>query len=49
MFEQFFTGIATEHLLGEGVKPEQLNDDRLGDVLDLLYKQGRARDFSCYR
>ncbi|NJM76900.1 MAG: DUF4277 domain-containing protein, partial [Acaryochloridaceae cyanobacterium RU_4_10] len=22
MFEQFFTGIATEHLLGEGVKPE---------------------------
>ncbi|NJK52492.1 MAG: IS1634 family transposase [Leptolyngbyaceae cyanobacterium SU_3_3] len=45
MFEQFFTGIATEHLLGEGVKPEHLNDDRLGDVLDLLYKQGLSEIF----
>jgi transposase len=40
LFEQFFTGIATEHLLGEGVKPEHLNDDRLGQVLDSLYEQG---------
>jgi transposase len=45
MFEQFFTGIATEHLLGKGVKPEHLNDDRLGDVLDLLYKQGLSEIF----
>lgn len=45
MFEQFFTGIATEHLLGEGVKPTHLNDDRLGDVLDLLYKQGLSEIF----
>ncbi|NEO01660.1 MAG: DUF4277 domain-containing protein [Moorea sp. SIO3I7] len=29
------TGIATEHLLGEGIKPEHLNDDRLGRVVRL--------------
>jgi hypothetical protein len=27
MFEQFFIGKATEHLIGVGVKPEHLNDD----------------------
>ena len=37
MFEQFFKGKATEHLLGAGVIPEHLNDDRLGRVLDGLY------------
>jgi len=37
MFEKFFVGKATEHLLGEGVRPEHLNDDRLGRVLDKLY------------
>jgi transposase len=37
LFEQFFQGKATEHLLGEGVLPEHLNDDRLGRVLDALY------------
>ena len=45
MFEQFFTGIATEHLLGTGVKPEHLNDDRLGEVLDKLHKQGLSEIF----
>ncbi|NJL56774.1 IS1634 family transposase [bacterium] len=40
LFEQFFVGKATEHLLGEGVKPEHLNDDRLGRVLDQLYQTG---------
>jgi len=30
LFEQFFKGKATEHLLGPGVSSEQLNDDRLG-------------------
>ncbi len=30
LFEQFFVGKATEHLLGEGVLAEYLNDDRLG-------------------
>ncbi len=28
---------ATEHLLGEGIYPEHLNDDRLGRVVEKLY------------
>jgi transposase len=40
LFEQFFKGKATEQLLGGGVKPEHLNDDRLGHVLDELYEAG---------
>ena len=40
LFEQFFQGKATEHLLGTGVSSEQLNDDRLGRVLDGLYVSG---------
>ena len=40
LFEQFFEGKATEHLLGGGVLPEYLNDDRLGRVLDGLYQAG---------
>ena len=38
--EQFFQGKPTEQLLGEGIKPEQLNDDRLGNVLDEVYAAG---------
>lgn len=34
LFEKFFVGKATEHLLGEGISPAHLNDDRLGRVLD---------------
>jgi transposase len=34
LFERFFEGKATEHLIGRGVRPEHLNDDRLGRVLD---------------
>jgi transposase len=45
MFEQFFTGIATEHLLGTGIKPAHLNDDRLGEVLDQLHEQGLSEIF----
>ncbi len=49
LFEQFFVGKATEHLLGEGVRPEHLNDDRLGRVLDKLHKAGLSQVFlSCY-
>lgn len=40
LFDQFFVGKATEHLLGEGVLPEHLNHDRLGRVLDALYLGG---------
>ncbi|TRU04961.1 MAG: DUF4277 domain-containing protein, partial [Microcystis aeruginosa Ma_MB_F_20061100_S19D] len=29
---------ATEHLLGEGIEPKQLNDDKIGRVMDKLYQ-----------
>lgn len=45
LFEQFFVGKATEHLLGKGVLPEHLNDDRLGRVLDALYLAGLSETF----
>ncbi|NJO51987.1 MAG: IS1634 family transposase [Leptolyngbyaceae cyanobacterium RM2_2_4] len=45
MFANFFTGIATEHLLGEGIKAEYITDDRLGDVLDDLYYKGLSGIF----
>ena len=31
MFPQYFETIACEHLIGAGVKPEYLNDDKLGE------------------
>lgn len=37
--------LPTEHLIGEGVKPEHLNDDRLGRVLDKLYLNGLSQVF----
>lgn len=40
LFSQFFTGKATEHLIGEGIQAEHLNDSRLGRVLDQLYEYG---------
>jgi transposase len=45
LFSQFFEGKATEHLIGPGVKPEQLNDSRIGRVLDELYKKGLSPVF----
>jgi transposase len=45
LFERFFEGKATEHLIGPGVRPEHLNDDRLGRVLDQLYLAGLTRLF----
>ena len=38
LFEEYFVGKATEHLIGEGVLPEHLNDDRLGRELDKYYQ-----------
>ena len=40
LFGEFFIGKATEHLLGEAIKPEHLNDDRIGRALDSLSNQG---------
>jgi len=45
LFSQFFAGKATEHLLGEGVLAEHLNDYRLGRVLDGLYQGGVSHIF----
>lgn len=45
LFEKFFSGKATEELLGFGIKPEYLNDDRLGDALDELYEEGLSEVF----
>ena len=45
LFGQFFQGKATEQLLGKGVKPEHLNDDRLGNVLDELSAAGLSELF----
>jgi transposase len=46
LFGQFFEGKATEHLIGEGVKPEHLNDDRLGRALDKIYSMGVTQVFT---
>ena len=32
LFSKFFEGKAIEHLLGEGIKAKDLNDDKLGRV-----------------
>ncbi|MGH3148150.1 MAG: IS1634 family transposase [Rubrobacter sp.] len=45
LFEEFFAGKATEHLIGPGIKPEHLNDDRLGRVLDKLFDAGLTELF----
>jgi transposase len=46
MFSKHMDGYACEHLLGEGVLPEYLNDDRLGRVLDQLYLKGLSEIFT---
>ena len=45
LFGEFFSGKPVEHLLGEGVRAEQLNDDRLGRVLDELFDYGTTTFF----
>lgn len=46
LFSQFFEGKATEHLIGEGIQPKHLNDDRCGRVLDKLYVTGTSQIFT---
>lgn len=46
LFEEFFIGKATEHLIGTGVLPEHLNDDRLGRALDKYYEAGTTKLFT---
>ncbi len=40
LFSQFFQDKAIEQLLGEEIKPDYLNDDKIGRVMDELYKYG---------
>jgi len=46
LFEEFFVGKATEHLIGEGVLPSHLNDDKLGRELDKYYQIGTTKIFT---
>ena len=45
LFPQFFNDKATEHLFGEGIVPEYFNDDKIGRVMDKLYKIGLNKIF----
>ncbi len=45
LFPQFFEDKATEHLLGKGIEPQHLNDDKIGRVMDDLYGQGLSNLF----
>lgn len=45
LFSQFFDNKALENLLGVGIKAEDLNDDKLGRVMDKLYKYGLTKLF----
>ena len=45
LFPQFFEDKATQHLLGEGIKPQHLNDDKIGRVMDKLYQLGLSSTF----
>jgi len=43
---EFYKTVDIESLLGPGVKAEQLNDDRLGRTLDLIFEYGPQKLFS---
>lgn len=46
LFEEFFVGKPTEHLIGKGVLASHLNDDRLGRELDKYYQIGTTKIFT---
>lgn len=46
LYEGFFCGKATSHLLGEGIQAEHLNDDYLGRLLDKIWEYGASHLFS---
>ena len=49
LFPHFFEDKAVEKLIGEGVKSEYINDDKLGRVLDKIYKLGLTKLFIANR
>ncbi|ARI80093.1 transposase [Microcystis aeruginosa FACHB-905 = DIANCHI905] len=40
LFSQFFEDKGIEELLGEEIKTDYINDDKIGRVMDKLYKHG---------
>jgi len=46
LFGEFFVGKPTEHLIGEGVLAEHLNDDKLGRELDKYHQIGTTKIFT---
>jgi transposase len=45
LFSEFFESKPVEHLLGQGIKADDLNDDCLGRTLDKLQKYGTTDCF----
>ena len=45
LFSRFFEEKAIEHLIGKGVKASDLNDEKLGRVMDKLYAAGIGEIF----
>ena len=45
LFSQFFQDKEVEKLLGKGVRSSYLNDDKIGRVMDELYKYGLSNLF----
>jgi transposase len=45
LFPEFFKDKAIEHLIGKGIKAEELNDYKIGRVMDKLYKYGLTKLF----
>ena len=45
LFPDFFQDKAIEHLIKEGIKASDLNDDKIGRVMDNLYKHGLTKLF----
>ena len=45
LFPEFFKDKAVEHLIAAGIKAEDLNDDKVGRVMDKLYKHGLSKLF----
>ena len=45
LFPQFFEDKGTEHILGQGILPEHLNEHKIGRVMDKLYDFGLSELF----
>jgi len=45
LFPDFFKDKAVEHLIGGGIKASDLNDDKIGRVMDKIYKYGLTKLF----